>query len=145
MRALTSWSMANVSVHDRFGGQHLTLDDTHDGDCSAARNRCSTSAWPPRRCGSICVCACRCRDEEFHIPPAFIPLKIHTHFATPPGGRCASIHITEPQNQVQEQLRHLFDVDSPFVKRNIEDLINKDYLHRLDGREPGKEGYKYVA
>ncbi|CAN0179461.1 unnamed protein product [Ectocarpus sp. 12 AP-2014] len=47
--------------------------------------------------------------------------------------------------QVQEQLRHLFDVDPPFVKRNIEDLINKDYLHRLEGREPGKEGYKYVA
>lgn len=47
--------------------------------------------------------------------------------------------------QVQEQLRHLFEVDPPFVKRNIEDLINKDYLHRLEGREPGKDGYKYVA
>lgn len=49
------------------------------------------------------------------------------------------------RTQVQEQLRHLFDVDPVFVKRNIEDLINKDYLHRLEGREPGKEGYKYVA
>lgn len=49
------------------------------------------------------------------------------------------------RSQVQEQLRHLFDVDPAFVKRNIEDLINKDYLHRLEGREPGKEGYKYVA
>lgn len=47
--------------------------------------------------------------------------------------------------QVQLQLKHLFDVDYAFVKRNIEELINKDYLHRLEGREPGKEGYKYVA
>lgn len=59
----------------------------------------------------------------------------------------ASVRFTSLKKkiQVQEQLRHLFDVDPPFVKRNIEDLINKDYLHRLEGREPGKEGYKYVA
>lgn len=47
--------------------------------------------------------------------------------------------------QVQQQLKHLFNVEPTFVKRNIEDLINKDYLHRLEGKEAGKEGYKYVA
>lgn len=49
------------------------------------------------------------------------------------------------RRQVQDQLKHLFDVDPPFIKRNIEDLINKDYLHRLEGLEPPKQGYKYVA
>ncbi|CAN0191359.1 unnamed protein product, partial [Discosporangium mesarthrocarpum] len=43
--------------------------------------------------------------------------------------------------QVQIQLKHLFDVDGGFVKRNIEDLIKKDYIHRMEG----KESYKYVA